>query len=181
MWRHVREEDALLRSFSTSARGGGGWSSRLVTARKPWFYVYPRVTTATCLDERFNQPRFWCYFVFLKRAVKWTNSKEIIVVPLLNFQEMQTFWLMKLHTCVCTKFTECAHNREFRFIRQSPLSHGYYQRLLLNMDRRVHWAPRAKFVLFFFPLSVTSFYCHCTYELYQKCCSGQQWVLDDKK
>ena len=64
---------------------------------------------------------------------------------------------MKLRTCVCTQFTECANNREFRFICQSQLPHGYYQRLLLNMDRRVHWTPRAKFVLFSFRYQIRHF------------------------
>jgi hypothetical protein len=46
--------------------------------------------------------------------------------------------LMKLHTCVWTQFTGCAHNREFIFTCQSALPNGYHQRLLLNTDRRVH-------------------------------------------
>jgi len=34
---------------------------------------------------------FGAVFLLLKRVVKWTNSKETIVVPPLNFQVMQAF------------------------------------------------------------------------------------------
>jgi len=34
---------------------------------------------------------FGAVFLLLERAVKWTNSKETIVVPLLNFQVMPDF------------------------------------------------------------------------------------------
>jgi hypothetical protein len=178
MWG--RGVDAFFRSFSTSARCGVGWSSRVVTARKPRFYVYPPGHNRY-LFRWFNQPRLRCCFLLLKRVVNWTNSKEIIVVPLLNFQVVQAFWTLNEAAHVCTQFTECAHNREFRFISQSPLPHGYYHRLLLNMDRRVHWTPRAKFVFFFLSLiSYVILLSYYTYELYQKCCSGQQWVNDGK-